>query len=150
MPQSFASLHHHIVFATKHRNPSITPKLRPRLYDYIGGILRAKSCALVEIGGTANHLHLLVSMSREMTVSALLREVKGCSSKWVHETFSDAHTFGWQAGYGVFAVSFSQVDAMRRYIMRQAEHHHRMTFEQEFVELLEKHELEYDAAYLWE
>ena len=123
MPQSFGCLHVHIVFSTKNREPFLSPELTPDLYPYMGGILRNTGSRLIEIGGMANHVHLLVSLGRESCVADTVRDVKANSSRWVHENFPGRTAFAWQAGYGAFAVSFSGVAAVREYIQNQAVHH---------------------------
>jgi REP element-mobilizing transposase RayT len=150
MPQSFASLHCHIIFSTKNRLPSIDAAWQPRLYEYIGGILRNEKCVLSAAGGMPDHVHLLVSMSREIAVADLLRLIKANSSKWIHETFPASHAFAWQAGYGAFSVSDSGRDAVKKYIAGQAEHHRVRTFQEEFIEFLKRHEIEYNEKYIWE
>jgi REP element-mobilizing transposase RayT len=150
MPQSFTSLHYHFVFSTKLREPTITPDLRPRLYDYLGGIIRDEGGVLLAAGGVADHVHLLVRLRQETAVADLLRVAKANSSKWVHETFPGSARFGWQAGYGAFTVSYSQVAAVKGYIGRQEEHHRRVTFQDEFRKFLIKHGIEFDEQYLWD
>jgi REP element-mobilizing transposase RayT len=150
MPQSLACLHVHFVFSTKHREPFLVPELAPRLYGYIGGILRADGSCLIEAGGMPDHIHLLVSLGRQMSVAETVRQVKSNSSRWVHETFPERSSFEWQKGYGAFAVSYSMVDAVRKYIQNQAEHHRVRTFQEEFRELLRKHEIEWDERYVWD
>jgi REP element-mobilizing transposase RayT len=150
MPQSFASLHCHLVFSTKNRVPLITPPLQPRLFAYCGGILRETGCALVAAGGTPDHVHLLVSLGREVAVAEAVRLVKANSSKWVHETFPDQHAFAWQAGYGAFAVSYSRLGPVKDYLARQAEHHRKKTFQEEFVAFLRRHGIEFDERHLWD
>lgn len=150
MPQSCASLYCHIVFSTKGRLPQIDPEWQQRLYDYMGGILRNNECVLTAAGGMPDHVHLLVSLSREKSVAEIVRVVKANSSKWIHETFPMCANFAWQAGYGAFSVSRSNVEVVRTYLARQPEHHRVRTFQEEFVEFLERHEIEYNAAYLWE
>jgi len=150
MPQSFACLHHHLIFSTKHRDPLITPEVQPRLFDYIGGILRSEGCALVAAGGIPDHVHLLISLNRQVSIADTLRIVKANSSRWVHETFPDLSGFAWQAGYGAFAVSYSHLDRVKAYLSRQAEHHRRITFQEEFIAFLQRHGIEYDDRYLWD
>lgn len=150
MPQSFASLHCHIIFSTKDRAPLITAAVQPRLYEYIGGIARSHECCLVAAGGIADHVHLLVSLSREIAVAQAVRVIKANSCKWIHETFPEHIDFAWQAGYGAFAVSYSQVPTVREYLAGQEEHHKRRTFKEEFIEFLRRHNIEYDERYLWE
>jgi REP element-mobilizing transposase RayT len=150
MPQSLASLHVHLVFSTKHREPVITPDLAPRVYGYLGGVARGADSPLVAAGGVADHVHLLVSLGRQTCVADLVRELKSNSSGWVHETFPEHPRFAWQSGYGAFAVSKSNVGAVKAYIARQDEHHRKRTFQDEYREFLRLHELEWDERYLWE
>src|SRR5262245_21754443 len=150
MPQSFACLHYHLVFSTKHRAALITAELQPRLYGYLGGILRANDGCLLAVGGVADHIHLLARLSREVSVAETLRLLKSNSSKWVHETFPLHSAFAWQNGYGAFTVSYSQLELVKAYIANQEEHHRGMSFRDEFRALLRKHDIEFDEQYLWD
>jgi REP element-mobilizing transposase RayT len=151
MPQSFVSLHYHLIFSTKNRLPLIAPEVQPRLFQYIGGILRAEGCVLQAAGGVADHVHLLVSLDKQLSISEALRIIKASSSRWVHECAPTALSgFAWQAGYGAFAVSHSHRDRIRGYLSRQAEHHRTVTFQEEFLAFLKRHEIEYDERYLWD
>ena len=150
MPQSLVSLHVHIVFSTKHREPFITPDLAPRLYGYLGGIARGADSPLLAIGGIADHVHLLVSLGRVRCVADLVRDLKANSSGWIHEQFPERAQFAWQAGYGAFAVSKSQVETVKAYIARQEEHHRKQTFQDEFREVLGAHEIEWEEKYVWD
>ena len=150
MPQSYAKLYCHIVFSTHGREPQITDELCPRLYEYFSGILRNKDCKLIKAGGTADHVHLLSILSREISVSDILRDVKTNSSKWIHKTFPEPTDFAWQRGYGAFNVGYREVDKVEAYVQTQVEHHRVKTFKEEFVELLDAHDVDYDFKYLWE
>jgi len=150
MPQSFASLHVHIVFSTKSRAPLIASDLAPRLYEYLGGILRAHGSVLVAAGGMPDHVHLLCSFGREISVAEALRVIKANSSRWIHETFPNQRGFAWQAGYGAFAVSYSNLPTVKRYLAQQAEHHRVRTFQEEFLALLRRHNLRFDESHLWD
>jgi putative transposase len=150
MPQSFASLHCHLIYSTKNRVPLITGDIQPRLYGYWGGICQEQGNRLIAAGGTANHVHLLVSLSRDASVAEVVRDLKANSSKWIHETFPASRDFAWQTGYAAFAVSFSNIDQVKKYLARQAEHHRKQTFQEEFVAFLRRHHIEYDERYLWE
>src|SRR5688500_12474041 len=110
MPQSLASLNVHIIFSTKNRSQFIAADLQPRLYEYISGVLRSLNCKLVMAGGMPDHVHLLVSIARDVSVSDLVRAIKANSSRWVHETAPKLAEFAWQSGYGAFSVSQSNVD----------------------------------------
>ena len=149
MPQSFISLPVHMVFSTKNRQPLISDELRTRLVEYMGGTFRAHDCALLAAGGMPDHVHLLVSLSKQTAVSDILREVKASSSKWMHDTFPEQAGFAWQSGYGAFGVSHSNLPAVKRYIAHQAEHHRRQSFQEEFIAFLKRHEIPYDERYLW-
>ncbi len=149
MPQSFGSLHCHLVFSTKQRRAQITAQLQPRLFEYVGGILRNQGCPLIAAGGMPDHVHLLVSMSRTMAVAEVLRIVKTNSSAWMHDEIGMPE-FQWQEGYGAFAVSYSGIDAVKEYIANQTEHHRVRTFQDEFRELLRRHHLEWDERYVWD
>jgi REP element-mobilizing transposase RayT len=150
MPQSVASLHVHLVFSTREREPWISAELAPRLYEYIGAIVRAHNSRLIAAGGMPDHVHLLVSFGRELAVADAVRLVKSNSSKWLHESNPDLYQFAWQAGYGAFAVSYSHVERVRGYILRQEEHHRGRTYQEEFRALLRKHRIEYDERYIWD
>ena len=149
MPQSFASIHLHIIFSTKDRAPMIDPDLAPRLFDYIGGIVRERGCKLIEAGGMPDHVHLLVSVNREVTVSGLVRDIKANSSAWVHEIFP-GRLFAWQSGYGSFSVSQSLLPSAQAYIQNQTKHHATMSFQDQFLQLLRKHQIEFDERYVWD
>ncbi len=150
MPQSFVCMHCHIVFSTKGREPWLTDELLPRLFAYIGGIVRAHGSVLVAAGGVPDHVHLLVSLSKESSIADLLREIKANSSRWIHETFPDLGGFHWQTGYGAFAVSYSDLDRVEQYVREQPEHHRERTFQEEFLALLRRHRIPFDERYLWD
>ena len=150
MPQSFVSLHLHVVFSTKHRALMIGDDLRSRLFDYMGGTCMSLECSLVAAGGMPDHVHLLVSLGKQLAVSDLLRAVKAGSSKWIHETFPGKRDFAWQSGYVAFAVSYSNLTGVRKYINDQPVHHRVRSFKEEFISLLERHCIEYDERYIWE
>jgi putative transposase len=105
---------------------------------------------LIEIGGTSDHVHLLARLSPTLAISDVLRHTKANSSRWINETFHDEESFGWQRGFGAFSVSGSNVDAVRKYIRNQEEHHKVLTFQDEFRALLVRHEVDFDEQYLVE
>ena len=104
----------------------------------------------IEIGGVADHVHILLSLPATITPAKALQLIKGGSSKWVHETFPEHRLFAWQVKYGSFGVSVSQLDRIIGYIRGQEEHHRKRSFQEEFVALLKKHRIEYDERYLWD
>jgi REP element-mobilizing transposase RayT len=101
------------------------------LYAYIGGILRSENGKLVAAGGMPDHVHLLISLNRDSSMSAVLRQIKGSSSKWIHETIPELRAFAWQAGYAAFAVSYSHIESVKNYIATQADHHRTATFQED-------------------
>jgi putative transposase len=150
MPQSYTCLHYHLVFSTKNRVPAIASNLQPHLWKYLGGIVRGEGGIPIQIGGIADHVHLLVTLRQQPGVADFLRHLKAVSSGWVHDNFPEATDFWWQTGYGAFTVSHSAVDSVKAYIANQEEHHKTRTFQDEFRTLLIKHGIEFDEQYLWD
>ena len=149
MPHSYCCLLYHLVFSTKDRRPDLTVDIRQRVFTYTGGIIRSEKGILLTIGGTEDHVHLLARLRQDRALSEQLRDIKSRSSRWIHETFPDKKAFGWQGGYGAFAVSPSQVRHVQKYIENQESHHRKMDFRTEFLRILEKHGVEYDERYIW-
>jgi putative transposase len=145
VPSAYTQNFYHIVFSTRHRHEIISPELEPRLYPYIGGIVRDLRCALIAINGMPDHVHLLVRYRNDLSHSDLVRHVKSRSSAWIHATFPGLGQFAWQEGYGGFTVSKSIADDVEAYIRNQKEHHKRFDFKAEFLELLRKHGIEFNA-----
>jgi putative transposase len=147
---SYVSSYYHCVFSTKERRPLIPPGFQESLWPYLGGIARQNEMKAIEIGGVADHVHILLSLPATLSIAKAMQLIKGGSSKWVHESFPEHRLFGWQVKYGAFSVSVSQLDKSVLYIQRQAEHHRKMTFQEEFLALLKKHRVIYDERYLWD
>lgn len=145
---SFVQLHYHVVFATKQRRPLLAEQLRPRLIEYIGGVLRAAGSVLLEAGGAADHMHLAISASQQQSLANMVRDIKAGSSRWIHDTFGDLRTFAWQDGYAAFSVSHSVMPKVREYIRGQEGHHKELSFDEELAALLERHDVEFDRRYL--
>jgi REP element-mobilizing transposase RayT len=148
MAHTFTKLAYHCIFSTKGRARLITPDIRERLYAYIGGILREHGSTSLRAGGTEDHVHLLIELAATLPVADAMRIIKANSSKWIRETFPTHGVFAWQTGYAAFTVSASAIDDVKRYIDRQLEHHRERTFEEEFIEFLRRHDLEYDERYV--
>jgi REP element-mobilizing transposase RayT len=145
---SYTNLLYHIVFSTYECQPWLDPTVSTRLYDYLGGAIRSEGGTSISINGCADHIHILAKLRQDKAVSELLRGVKANSSGWIHRTFLPLHAFAWQSGYGAF--SQSHVDKVKRYIANQQSHHQRVSFEEEFIALLQAHGIEYDERYLWD
>jgi REP element-mobilizing transposase RayT len=142
MAKTYTKLLYHIVFSTKERVPLITEDIRDRLYEYVGGIVRGEKGSLLEIGGVADHVHLLARFGASNAVSDMVQRIKGSSSHWLNQ--QPGNHFGWQTGYGAFTVSESQMTTVRRYIQRQEEHHQRTSYKDELISLLRKHGIDFD------
>lgn len=149
MSKSYTNLIYHLVFSTKDRRPLITPDRQDRLYDYIGGIIRGLGGISLSINGMDEHAHVLTKLRPDKAVSDVLRDLKSNSSGWMHDVFPEAADFAWQRGYGAFTVSGSQISAVQKYIADQKIHHSKQSFEDEFVGLLIKNEIDFDVKYLW-
>lgn len=147
MPSTYLSLHYHIVFGTKNREPLIDTAWRPRLHEYLGGTIRGMGGCPEGIGGVADHVHLLIGLKATHCLSDVMRELKKASSAWVHQEIGDK-IFAWQEGYAAFTVSSPSRDAVRNYIANQETHHRVKPFREELVVMLEKVGVEYDPKYL--
>lgn len=147
---TFTSLTYHVVFGTKYRRPRITENVRDELYAYIGGIIRDERGYLLQIGGMPDHIHILAGFSPAVAVSDMLRQIKAGSSKWLNERQDMIDRFEWQTGYGAFTVSQSQVEAVRRYIQRQEEHHRARSFKDEYMALLKRHGIAFEERFLFD
>lgn len=133
MPQSLSSVLIHLVFSTKHRHPFITPEIERELYPYLATVFRENKCPSLKVGGYTDHIHALFVLLRTVTIAEIVEEVKKRSSKWIKRKGSEFDEFAWQAGYGAFSVSRSNVDAVKRYIENQKEHHSRQGFKTSFA-----------------
>lgn len=148
------STHHgillHVVFSTKYRRPLLADAWRDDSFAYIGGIVDDHKATLLKSGGIEDHVHLLLRIHPEYAISKTLQLLKANSSKWINEMGKTDTRFEWQRGYGAFSVSQSMADTVKRYISRQRQHHARRTFEDEYLEMLRKHEVEFDLKYVFE
>ncbi|MEN6401224.1 MAG: IS200/IS605 family transposase [Armatimonadia bacterium] len=150
MPQSFLSVHVHLVFGTKSRARYLTERVRPRVHEYLGGIASTNGCIPVAINGPDDHVHLLVGLGKETPPAQLVKLLKVGSSRWIHDTFPDLGNFAWQTGYGMFGVSVNGLNQVARYINNQAEHHREISFQEEYRSFLMKQGVAYDERYLWD
>jgi putative transposase len=146
MPHTFTNLLTHAVFSTKDRAPLIKPEIRPRLHAYLGGIVREAQGTAFIVNGTAEHVHLLISLPPTLSLADAMRVLKTNSSRWMNE--DQRVPFAWQSGYGAFSVSRSNAEAVSRYIARQEEHHRKISFREELIAFLRRHEIEFDERYV--
>ena len=150
MGQSLAKNLLHLVFSTKQRAPVLTDAIRPELHRYQSGILGDLDCPALAINSVADHVHILFSLSKNRALADVIMEVKRGSSKWLKTKGAAFAEFHWQNGYGAFSVSQSLVADVLDYIAKQAEHHRRMTFQEELRKLLQRHEQDFDERYVWD
>ena len=143
---TYLSLHYHIVFGTKNREPFLAPKWRSRLHEYLGGTIAGLGGFSQQVGGVEDHVHVLVGLKATHSLSDVLRELKKMSSLWVHEQIG-VPTFAWQTGYAAFTVSANAREAVQRYIANQERHHRTKTFREELIEMLERAGIAYDPKY---
>jgi REP element-mobilizing transposase RayT len=147
MPSSHVASYFHLVFSTKDRIRMINPEWESRLYSYMGGIIKGLDAMPLEIGGDEDHMHALVSLKSKHRLDYFVRDLKADSCVWIHREIK--RMFEWQKGYGAFSVSPTAVSAVRQYIQRQKEHHIRVDFKSEYVDLLEKAGVEFEERFLW-
>lgn len=150
MPQSLARLHIHLIFSTKNRERIISDRVRDSLHAYMATVLQNIGCPPVLINSVEDHVHVLFELARTVAVSAAVEEVKKASSKWIKTQGAEFAGFAWQAGYGAFAVSESNVPAVREYIAGQQEHHRKKSFQEEYRAFLERHRVAFDERYVWD
>ena len=150
MAQSLSQIYVHIIFSTKDRYPFIGENIESELYAYMGGTIKRSKAVPYLINGTADHVHLLSTLPRTIALSKFIEDIKRNSSRWIKSKGGMYQKFAWQAGYGAFSVSSSQVDAVKQYVAGQKEHHRKLTFQEEFVSFLDKYHVQYDLDYLWE
>jgi REP element-mobilizing transposase RayT len=151
MPQSLAQIYLHLIFSTKGRRPWLQDQvIRDELHKYLAKTCTEKDCPAIQVGGVADHVHILCRFGRSISVSGLVKELKYESSKWTKEKAETLADFYWQNGYGAFSISPSHVEPLRTYILNQEEHHRTETFQDEFRRLLTKYGIEWDERYVWD
>lgn len=148
MPSTHASLHYHVVYSTKNREPWLPPTQRHRVHDYLGGMIRQLGGVSHGVGGTGDHVHMAFGLKATHCLADVMREIKGESSRWIHAELRLAG-FAWQEGYGAFTFGAKDQEAVRDYVLDQEQRHRVKTFQEEYVELLLRGMVEYDERYLW-
>ncbi|MCR4318780.1 MAG: IS200/IS605 family transposase [Candidatus Brocadiaceae bacterium] len=149
MANTYINILVHAVFTTKNRESWLSSLLRERLYTYICGMARGIGLKVLCIGGTDNHIHILLSLNSTTSIAKAIQLIKGGSSKWIHETFPEQKLFSWQEGYGAFSIGISNVDETRQYIENQEKHHSKESFCDEYLKFLRKNNIDFDEKYLW-
>ena len=149
MANTYINILIHTVFSTKNRESWLSSSLRERLYPYMCGIARENGLKVLCIGGTDNHIHILLSLDSTTSIAKAMQFIKGGSSKWIHETFPELRLFSWQEGYGAFSIGISNVDETKKYIENQEKHHKKESFRDEYLKFLRKNNIDFDEKYLW-
>ncbi len=150
MPQSLSLVIVQIIFSTKDRFPCLDPSIRPRLHAYLATVARNAKCEGYRVGGTSDHVHLAVRLSRTTTIAELVEELKTSSSRWIKMQRPELRRFAWQRGYGAFSVAPHELKALVAYVENQEEHHRARTFQEEYLALLKEYGLPFDERYLWD
>lgn len=150
MANTYTQIHIHIVFAPKFRRAVLHKSWRPRLCEYITGIVQKYGHKMLQINGVEDHLHILIGMRPIQSLSKLMQQVKEDSAKWINEQQLTNSYFRWQQGYGAFSHSKSQVTRVIRYIENQELHHRKRTFRQEYIAMLKKFEIDFDEDYIFQ
>ena len=151
MPQSLAQVWLHVVFSTKERRPFLADDaFQHEMFRMLAHHLKQTGCVSASVGGHIDHVHLLIGLSRTITIAKLVEKIKTETSKWAKEKENCSSAFSWQSGYGAFSVSHSNRNSVDEYIRNQREHHKKLSFQDEFRELCKRHEIEIDERYVWD
>ncbi len=149
MANTYTQIHVHFIFAVKFRQGLIQKEWKDRLYQYIIAIVKNNGHKMLIINGMPDHVHLLIGLRPEQSISDLMKDVKSNSSKWINEQNFIKGKFAWQEGYGAFTYSKSQLPRLISYIENQEEYHTKKTFQEEYLKILEEQKVEYNPQYLF-
>ena len=149
MANTYTQLYIHIVFAVKGRQSLISANWKEEIYKYITGIITNKGQKLIAINGMPDHIHILIGLKPDKSISDLVREIKSNSSKFINDRKWINGKFEWQTGFGAFSYSHSQLTNVINYIQRQEEHHKTKTFKEEYIEFLNSFNIEFKDEYLF-
>ncbi len=150
MPGTFSQIYIQVVFAVKRRENLLQKPWRDEVFKYMAGIIKEKNQKPIIVNGVTDHVHLFIGLKPVMSLSDLIRDVKNNTTNFINDKKFLNTKFSWQEGYGAFSYSHSQLDTVYQYILNQEEHHKKKTFKAEYLELLEKFEIEYDEKYLFD
>ena len=149
MANTYSQIHLQFVFVVKNRASVIHTAWKDELYKYITGIITNQNHKLLAINGMPDHIHILVGLRPNQSVSDLMQDVKGSSSKWINDKKLVDGKFEWQEGYGAFSYGASQIDNVIQYIHKQEEHHAKLSFKDEYLSFLKLFKIEYDEKYVF-
>lgn len=150
MSNTYTKIYLHIVFAVKDREALLTPLVQDRIYRYMATVLRDKGHFPIAVGGTENHVHILIDYNLSHPIPEMVRELKTCVTKLINTNHLIPFQFAWQRGYACFSYSASHVSAVKNYITHQAEHHNKMTLREEMIAIYQRYGVEYDEKYVFE
>jgi REP element-mobilizing transposase RayT len=150
MPNTYTQIHIQFVFAVKFRKALIEDSYKQELYQYITGIVQSYGHKMLAINGVADHIHIFIGMRPTQSISDLMQDIKGNSSKWVNDKRFLKVKFEWQCGYGAFSYSKSHVQNVINYVKNQEKHHAKQTFRAEYIDFLKKFDIEYDERYIFQ
>ena len=145
---TYTQILYQIVFSTKNREHTLSENRRDLLFKYITGILKNKKCHLYQIGGVADHIHIVTHLHPMIALSTLVKDIKMASTEYIKEEKLFPNFSGWQEGYGAFTYSIKEKDRLIQYVINQESHHHKKSFREEYIEFLNEHEIEFDEKYL--
>lgn len=150
MANTYTQLHIQLVFALKGRDNLIPQKHKEELHKYITGIVQSRGNKMLAINAMPDHIHIFLGLNPANSISDLVRDIKTNSSTFITQQKLTQHKFNWQEGYGAFSYAHSQVDAVIQYVLNQEQHHKKQTFKEEYLQFLNKFEIEYDEKYLFD
>jgi REP element-mobilizing transposase RayT len=150
MANTYSQINIQCVFAVKGRENLLTKNFRDDLFKYMSGILKNDNAFPLAVGGWTDHVHVFFELLPDLKISDLMRMLKASSSKWINDNKFLNHKFNWQEGYGAFSYSRSQRNDVIKYIMNQEEHHRKISFKNEYLEMLKSFEVKYDEKYIFE
>lgn len=148
MANTYSQIYIHVVFSVKYRQPLISKTWKDDLFKYITGIITHKNQLLIAINGVEDHVHILISIKPDCILSDLVRDIKANSSRWINDKKLLNQVFRWQNGFGAFSIGRSDVDYLIKYITHQESHHSKKSFEQEYLNLLEENEIDFNMEYV--
>ena len=146
---SYTQIIYQIVFSTYSRQRTLSVEGQDSLYKYISGVLKNKNCHLYQINGIEDHVHIVTHIHPSQSLASLVKDIKLASSKWIKENQVFKNFNGWQEGYGAFTYSIKEKDRLIEYVKNQKDHHKKVVFKEEYIELLKEHGIDYDEKYLF-
>ena len=150
MPGTYSQIYIHVIFAVKGRTSLIQPEWEERLFQYITGIVQNKEQKMLAINGISNHIHFLIGMKPSCCLADLVREIKKSSNEFIKENRFSKFKFNWQEGYGAFSYSHSQIGSVITYIQNQKNHHKKSSFRNEYINFLDKFNIQFEERFLFE